>query len=253
MKTLKNISYLLFLALFGVMMPASSQDAGAILEKMDKVFFSPLDKQGKVAIILIDKTGKEKVREAEMLQKGQDKKLYRYTKPESQAGIATLSLPNNVMWLYMPAFENPKKISMLAKSQAFTGTDFSYEDMAVTPYAERYTPDSLKTEQDQYVLRLLPKATGNTAYSKIVARVHKTFGYPITMEFYNARGKKFKEATYKYEKIGKYWNAAEVVMKDLEKNHSTKILLSEVKFDQGLTDDQFTVEKLKPLGTKKVN
>jgi outer membrane lipoprotein-sorting protein len=73
------------------------------------------------------------------------------------------------------------------------------------------------------------------------------------MDYYNVMGKKFKEASYKYEKIGEYWNAAEVVMKDLEKNHSTKIRLWDMKFDQGLTDDIFTVEKLKPSEVKKNN
>jgi outer membrane lipoprotein-sorting protein len=147
--------------------------------------------------------------------------------------------------LYMPAFEKPKKISLLAKSQSFTGTDFSYEDMVTTPYVDRYKPDLLQTDQDMYGLQLTPKSK-SSAYSKIIVRINKTYGYPISMEFYNAQGKKFKTATYRYEKIGKYWNAAEVVMKDLDKNHSTKILLSDVKFDQGLSDDLFAVEKLKP-------
>ena len=243
---------LMIMSLFAGIMHASSQDASAILEKMDKIFYSPVDKQGKIAIILTDKTGKEKIREAEMFQKGRDRKLYRYTKPESQAGVATLSLPNDVMWLYMPAFEKPKKISNLAKKQSFTGTDFSYEDMATTPYSERFTPDSLETEQDLYVVRLLPKSD-NSAYSKVIVRINKPYGYPVTMEFYNVRGKKIKEANYRYEKIGEYWNAADVVMKDLEKNHSTRILLSDIKFDQGLPDDIFTVEKLNPAGTKKKN
>ena len=64
-------------------------------------------------------------------------------------------------------------------------------------------------------------------------------------------GIKFKEAVYKYEKIGKYWNASEVVMKDLEKNHSTKILISDVKFDSGISDDIFLVGNLSPLEKKK--
>jgi outer membrane lipoprotein-sorting protein len=71
------------------------------------------------------------------------------------------------------------------------------------------------------------------------------------MDIYDLKGKKFKEAAYKYEKVGKYWNATEVVMKDLDKNHSTKILITEVKFDQGLSDDLFLVEKMKPADTKK--
>ena len=252
MKTIKSAVILVILFVFAGGTNAISQDAKTILENMDKIIFSPKDKQGKVSIILIDKAGKEKIREATMMQKGRDKRLYRYTKPESQAGIATLSLPDNVMWLYMPAFEKPKKISMLAKSQSFTGTDFSYEDMLPTPYSERYTPELLKTEKDVFVLQMKPK-TDKSEYSKIIVRINKTYGYPVTMEYYNGKGKKFKESSYRYEKIGKYWNAAEVVMKDLEKNHSTRIMLFDVKFDQGLSDDLFLVEKLAPAKVKKAN
>jgi outer membrane lipoprotein-sorting protein len=244
MNSLKYAICLMIALVFAGAIDSQAQDAKTILETMDKVIFSPKDKQGKVTIILIDKEGKEKIREAVMLQKGRDKKLYRYTKPESQAGIATLSLPGDVMWLYMPAFGKPKKISMLSKSQAFTGTDFSYEDMVTTPYSDRYTPTLVKTEPDAYVLQMIPKST-KSVYSKIIARISKGNGYPVKMEFYNEKGKKFKEADYKYEKIGKYWNAAEVVMKDLEKSHTTKIQLKDVLFDQGLSDDLFVPEKLK--------
>jgi outer membrane lipoprotein-sorting protein len=227
----------------------SGQDAAAILNKMDQIGFSPKDKQGKVAIILVDKNGNEKVREAIMYQKGPDKKLYRYTKPESQAGIATLTLPNSVMWLYLPAFGKPRKISMLTKDSSFNNTDFSYEDMATTPFADRFTPELIGTSGDAFTLILQPKADKSN-YSKIIARVNKINGYAEFMEYYDVTGKKFKEATYRYEKVGQYWNAAEVVMKDLEKNHSTKILITDVKFDQGLSDDLFLVENLKPAEKK---
>ncbi|HSH19680.1 MAG TPA: outer membrane lipoprotein-sorting protein [Draconibacterium sp.] len=222
----------------------SAQDAKAILAAMDNVMFSSKDKSGKVTIILTEKDGSEKVREAEMFQKGPDKKLYRYTKPESQAGIATLSLPDGVMWMAMPAFANPKRISILSKSQSFTGTDFSYEDMATIPYSERFTPEIRDVGANDYVLDLIP-ISNKSNYSKIILRVDKKNGYPIWMKFYNLQGRMFKEATYKYEKIGEYWNAAEVVMKDLEKDHSTTIKLSDIKFDQGLSDDLFLVENLK--------
>jgi outer membrane lipoprotein-sorting protein len=249
MRTIRNKSLLLILTLFTVIINAASQDAMTILNKMDRVMFSPKDRQGKVVIILTDKTGKEKIREASMMQKGNDKKLYRYTKPESQAGMATLALPGDVMWIYLPAFANPKKISILSKDQAFNNTDFSWEDMASTAYADRYTPELLESEDDAHVLSMVPKS-GKSNYSKVIVRINKLNGYPLTMEFYDQKGKKFKEASYRYEKIGEYWNASEVIMKDLEKNHSTRILISEVKFDQGLNDDLFLVEKLKPSKAK---
>jgi outer membrane lipoprotein-sorting protein len=228
---------------------SSGQDAAAILNRMDQIGFSPKDKQGKVTIIVSDKSGKEKVREAIMYQKGPDKKLYRYTKPESQAGIATLTLPNSIMWLYLPAFGKPRKISVLTKESTFNNTDFSYEDMATTPFADRFIPELVDSKGDVFILKLQPKAEKSN-YSKIIVSINKTHGYAELMEYYDLTGKKFKEATYSYEKVGQYWNATEVVMKDIEKNHSTKILISEVKFDQGLSDDLFLLENLKPSEKK---
>ena len=222
-----------------------AQDAHDLLAKLDNIMFAPEDKQGIVSIILVDKSGEESSREAEMFQKGRDKKLYRYTKPEKQAGIATLSLPGGVMWIYMPAFGNPKKITLLAKSQAFNQTDFSYEDMAMEPMSDRFYPIFIEESNNELILELTPRGD-KSSYSKVVVTQHKTNYYPIRMEYYDKGGKKFKEATYTYEKIGKYWNAREVVMTDLKKELSTKIPLKDVKFDQGLPDELFTVENLKP-------
>jgi outer membrane lipoprotein-sorting protein len=156
------------------------------------------------------------------------------------------------MWLFLPAFGKPKKISMLTKDSSFNNTDFSYKDIATTPYADRFTPELLESSDGIYLLQLMPKS-GKSNYSKIIARINKENGYAETMEFYDLKGKKFKEAVYSYEKVGKYWNAGEVLMKDLEKKHSTRILISDVKFDQGLSDDIFLVEKMKPAETNKQN
>ncbi len=238
---LLNAAILLQVGIAGIF----AQDASTLLQNMDNIIFSPKDKQGTITIILTDKSGKEKVREAIMMQKGSDKKLFRYTKPESQAGIATLSLPDGIMWMYMPAFGKPKKISLLAKSQAFTGTDFSYEDMANEPYTNRYEPELLSSDDKEYVLELIP-VSEKSDYSKIIVNLDKTNYYPILMEYFDKKGRKFKEAVYKYQKIGQYWNAEEVIMTNLKKQHSTKILLSDIVFDQGLSDEEFTVEAMVP-------
>ncbi|MBP6977975.1 MAG: outer membrane lipoprotein-sorting protein [Lentimicrobiaceae bacterium] len=240
-----NRTILLFLAISLVCtVKTYGQDAVSILWKVDKVIFAPKDKQGNVKMILKDKSGNEKIREAIMMQKGIDKKLYRYTKPESQVGIATLSLPGDETWLYMPAFGKPRKIDLLTRSQAFTGTDFSYEDMEPRTYSDRFIPKLLEVRETEYVLDLIPKSA-QSEYSRVIAHIHKVNSYPILLEYFDKQKKKIKEATYEYEKIGPYWNAREVTMTDLRKGHSTRTIMTDVKFDQGLGDDLFTVEKLK--------
>lgn len=245
MKNTINSLLVIFLSAFMVF-NTQAQSADELLNEMDNIIFGAKDKQGNVKIILINRSGKEKTREATMMQKGTDKKIYRYTMPESQAGIATLSLPDGIMWLYMPAFGKPKKISLLAKSQAFTGTDFSYEDMATTPYASRFTPSLTESTENAFIIELIPKSD-ESSYSKIIVTLDKQNYYPLKMEYFDKGKRKFKEATYEYLKSGKYWYAQEVIMADLNKQHMTKILLSDIKFDQGIPDDEFTVEKLVPL------
>jgi len=221
---------------------ASAQDAAAILKNMDGVLFAPKDMTGNNKIILIDKNGKEEVREAYIKQKGSDERIMRFTAPASQAGISVLSLPNDVMYLYLPAFGKERRISASVKNQNFAGTDFTYDDMATKPYSDKYSAKILKTGADSYQLELIPSE--NSDYSKIIATVNKANYYPEKMEFYDKGNTRIKEATYSFTKVGKYWNSTEIEMYDLRKNHRTKMLMSDVKFDTGLSDDEFTVRKL---------
>jgi outer membrane lipoprotein-sorting protein len=235
----------LFTVLFGIgsIISANAQDATTILEKMDDVMYSPKDMTGKNTIILIDRNGKEEIREAIIQQKGNDKRMFRFTSPASQAGIAVLSLPDDVMYLYLPAFGRERRIASSAKNQNFAGTDFSYDDMESVPFSVKYTPKLIKNEANVFILELTPK--GRSDYSKIVVHVNKTNYYPELMEYYDKGNTKVKEAKYTFKKIGNYWNAAEIEMSDLKKNHKTKMQMSDVKYDTGLTDDDFTVRKLK--------
>lgn len=240
-KYLPDIIALIVFFLAGIT-AAVAQDGAELLKKMDHVIFAPKDKQAQVQILVSGGTKDDKVREALLMQKGADRKIYRYTKPESQAGVATLSLPGDIMWLYMPAFEKPKKISLLAKSQAFTGTDFAYEDIPVQPYSDRYTPKFLKIEGSNYLLELVPKSDKSN-YSRLIVAIDQKNHFPVRIDYYDKKGGKQKEALYKYVKTGNYWNAEEVTMTDLKKGSQTRITMSDVIFDQGLPDDLFTVEK----------
>ncbi len=224
---------------------ANAQDANAILKKADDVLYSAKDQSSKIKIVLIDKQDREKVREANILQKGSDTRLFRFTSPASQAGIAFLSLPNDVMYIYMPAFGKERRIASHVKNQSFAGTDFSYDDMEAKPFSEKYNPKFIKTEDNYYVLELIPKSGIKTDNSKIIMKVNNSNYCPEIFEFYNKGNQKFKEATYSFKKVGNYWAPIEIVMKNLKKNHTTKMITSDIQYDIGLSDDEFTVRKLK--------
>jgi outer membrane lipoprotein-sorting protein len=223
--------------------PAFSQDAVTILKKMDDVMFSPKDMTGKMKVVMTDKNGKTETREAALQQKGNDMRLFRFTSPASQAGIAVLSLPDDVMYLYLPAYGKERRIASSAKNQNFAGTDFSYEDMESKSYSVKYTPGLLKTDATGFIMELIPKAPSD--YSKIIVKVSKTDFYPESMEFYDRGNNLVKTAIYTFTRIGKYWNASAVEMTSMKTGRKTSMLMSGIQYDVGLTDDDFTIRKLK--------
>lgn len=243
MKLLYQCTFSLLLVFTGSVISVNAQDAGTILKNMDNVLYAPKDMTGTNTIILIDKNGRQEVREANVKQKGTDKRIMRFTSPASQSGIAVLALPDDVMYMYLPAFGRERRISASVKNQNFAGTDFSYDDMEPRPYAEKYTPKLIETRENVYVLELIPK--GRSDYSRIIVNVNKEEFYPESMEYYDKGNNKVKEASYIFKKVGSYWNAAEIEMKNLKKDHITKMQTSDVMYDTGLSDDEFTVRRLK--------
>lgn len=219
-------------------------DADLMLHKMDKTLFSYQDKTANVKMVLTNLTSnKEKVKEAILMQKDSNKKLFRYTSPKSDKGIATLSLPNNEIYLYLPLFKKPKKITNLAEKNTFNKSDFSISDMATKSYAEKYSAKIIKSDATYNILELKPKE-GKSNYNRIVVYVNKNYFYPEKFEYFNHKNQLIKIAKYHYVKNNGYWVADVVSMEDLKKKHKTTISMTNIELNKGLKDEIFTLENL---------
>lgn len=243
MKKLKLLTqvFVLFVVFSGLKLQA--QDANQILKNIDAILTAPSDISENVSITLIDKTGKKQVRTANVWMKGKDKRLFKFTSPASSKGIGFLSLPKDVMYLYMPAFGKERRISSSVKNQKFAGTDLTYDELQSKDYSEKYSAKLLKTEGNNYVLQLTPKQ--NSKFSKLIMKVDKTNNLPNYIESYDKGGNKVKSSTMVFKKSGKFWYASKVTVKDLKTHHSTIMTVSSVKFNTSLSDDLFTLRNLK--------
>jgi outer membrane lipoprotein-sorting protein len=65
--------------------------------------------------------------------------------------------------------------------------------------------------------------------------------YPTKIEHYGKGEKLYKiMIREKLEKVNGYWISRESEMEDLKAEHKTKMIIVDVKFDSGLSDDKFT-------------
>ncbi|HEY4717060.1 MAG TPA: outer membrane lipoprotein-sorting protein [bacterium] len=248
MKKFILLSLIMLSGMFDLQIRAEKKQltASQILEKVDNIISAPKDQDMKVKLILIDKTGKEDLREMSMLQKGSDKRLVRFLSPAAQRGIAFLSLPDDIMYLYLPAFNKTRRIASHIKNTKFAGTDFTYEDLEAKEYSKKYMPELLKEEENYYILQLNPREGIKTDYSKVIIKVKTDNFYPVEIECYDKGNNFFKKMTAKnIEKVQGYWVSKESEMEDLRENHRTKMIIEEVRFDTGVSDEKFTERYLK--------
>jgi outer membrane lipoprotein-sorting protein len=217
-----------------------------ILSKVDQTANAPKDRVATLKMVLVDKSGEEKERELTMWQKGDQKRLIRFLSPADVSGVGFLSLTDEQMYLYMPAFKKIRRIASHIKNESFMGTDFSYDDIAQTKYADDYTAKILEETETHYVLELSPKPGKDADYSRLKMWVDKKTYVYDKIEYYDKKDKLQKALqTRKIKQVDGYWTPQEMEMHDVQKEHKTTMLFTEIKHDTGLEDELFTQRYLK--------
>lgn len=244
MKTLKIILIIALFSFFAKSVFALSGDE--ILKQAEDVLNAPKDRTIKERMILQKPGGSEKERTVVVYQKGSDKRLIVFLAPADIKGVGLLSLTDDMMYLYMPAFRKIRRIASHIKNENFMGTDFSYEDLAETEYSDEYFATLEKEEENQYVLELKPRPEADVGYSKLRMWVDKETFYPVKTAYFSQGGKTIKRfIAENIKNVDSYWVPMKGTMETLKSGHRTILEVIEIKHDSGITDKFFTKRNLK--------
>ena len=220
--------------------PPQTTAAQAVLVRVDSVLNAPKDQTQQVELTLIEKDGTERSRTLSMWQKGDETRTVKFLAPADVRNIAFLSLPGDVMYLYLPAFKKVRRIASHVKNQRFAGTDFTYDDMGTIKYSEDYDARLEGESPESLVLVLTPKEGVQKDYEQLKMWVTRATFYPTRTEYYDRAGSLWKVMEWReIAQVEGYWTAAEIEMHDLKAEHRT-VMRSQSSFDTGLSDDLFT-------------
>ena len=170
---------------------AGAETTLTVDEIMDKIDEASPDFSTQKTIsemILTDKDGKEEIREMIMFsQKGEDEKtstLVRFLSPKSVKDVTLLNVNDGEkIYLYMPAYNKPRRIAGSSKGEEFMGTGLSYEDMSMDYKDKDYDKKLLEETDDEYIIEVLPSGE-DVSYKKIILTVDKEKFYAKKVEFY---------------------------------------------------------------------
>jgi len=237
----------------GMVVYAGAETTLTVDEIMDKVDETAPDFTTQKTIsemILIDKDGNEEIREMVMfsqkVENDQKNTLVRFLSPKSVKGVTLLNINDGEkIYLYMPAYNKPRRIAGSSKGEEFMGTGLSYEDMSMDYKDKDYEKKLLEETDNEYIIEVLPSGE-DVSYKKIMLTIDKEKFYAKKVEFYKVIEDLTK--TLEIVQIQIDENAKitpiEIVFTDLEKNQKTKIVIKEMAYNVELSSDFFSIRTL---------
>ncbi|HMB00866.1 MAG TPA: outer membrane lipoprotein-sorting protein [Spirochaetota bacterium] len=181
---------------------------------------------------------------------GNEKQLLRYLHPAKVKGTAFLILNSgDDIWAYFSATGRVRRIARHARRQKMMGSDFTYEDMSMTAFKEKYKAELLGEDKvfakACYKLKLIPKE--RSSYAKLIVWTDKKLFVPLLVNYY-AAGEKTAYKQFmqgKIKVINSYPVARMVIMKNLEDNSQTIMQVLQVEMKPNINEDMFVPSYLK--------
>ncbi|MCD4791062.1 MAG: outer membrane lipoprotein-sorting protein [Bacteroidales bacterium] len=210
------------------------------------------DQTSNLTMTLINKSGKERIRKIKQFTKdmGDMEKSIMFF--QSPADVKNTSFMNwtyddesksDDQWIYLPALKKTKRISSDSKSDYFMGSDFTYDDLG----DRKLDDDTHKLLREEtidgvayYVVESTPKDE-DYMYTKTITWIRKDSFIGLKKEFYDEDEDLLKTLHIKkFEKISGFIIITNSEMHNVQKDHKTKMVLSDIKINTGISDSKFT-------------
>jgi hypothetical protein len=215
-----------------------------------------------MSMVLIDKRGKQRVREYKRYSIDQKDDIYSmmfFNKPTNIKDTSFLSLDyfgdrDDDQWLYLPALKKVKRIASDDKSSSFMGSDFTYSDMTkknTDDYEYKLLKESKVRGNNVWVIQAIPKAQktiDETGYTKSIIFIRKDNFVMTRAIHFVKQGKKLKYMDVeKLETIDGIDTATKLTMttkKGKKTLHKTAIIINDIKYNQDINKSIFNTRNI---------
>lgn len=215
-------------------------------------------------MILTNKKGSVREREVVCYMKDYgdtDKTVIVFRTPKDVAGVGYLmfeydekadgTTPDSDRWLYMPAMKKVRRISGSGSGDDFMGTDFTYDDMGdrgLSKDTYNLLGEEVVQESDDKVVCWKVECIAKDKTEKNSRRIvwiRKDNYIMQKAEFYDRQNNLQRELLCSdIKKIDGYWNTGKMFMKNVQTDHTTLLVMKDVKYNATVNDSWFTVASL---------
>ena len=98
-----------------------------------------------------------------------------------------------------------------------------------------------------YILESIPKKNINSEYSKHYTWIDSSLLIPLKEISYDKNEKILKEKEFNYKQINSFHILNKIIVKNIQNNHSTKLIFDEIELNIKIKDDLFHERHLKRI------
>ncbi len=206
--------------------------------------------QANVTLKIIEANGDVKTRDLK-LQTLRDGKVYyamaRILSPADVKGTAVLAEikdGNENQWLYLPSSKQVRRVVSSKKSSGVLGSELSPDDLN-SAALKGATAKILRKDAKMALIEVTP-SKGSSDYTKVLLTMSLPKALPQEMVYFKG-AKEVKRVEFQ-NYIGtksNIYRAQKLIVRNLENNRSTEVLLSDLKINLNLNSRDFTVAALK--------
>jgi predicted RND superfamily exporter protein len=218
----------------------------------------------RLKMTLIDKRGKERVRETIGYRKyfGEEKRtILFYSAPSNVKGTSFLTYDypdkstDDDQWLYLPALRKVRRISASDRGDYFLGTDFTYDDIKnerkvdIEDYNFKTLKEDEVDEQKNYLVEAIPRNESiakELGYGRLLLWVRSDIWMITSIEYSDLKGNPLK--TFKAEDIRQIdgiWTRHKLSVSNHKTGHTSIFTVSDVRYDSRIKDSLFTERSMK--------
>ncbi len=223
-------------------------------EIIEKVYNRPEgdDMTSNLTMTLINKSGKERIRKIKQFTKDMgemEKSIMFFQSPADVKNTSFMNWSyddeskNDDQWIYLPALKKTKRISSDSKSDYFMGSDFTYDDLGdrkLDDDTHKLIGEEIIDGVDYYIVESISKDE-DYIYSKTITWIRKDKFIGLKKEFYDEDEDLLKILHIKrFEEISGFLVITNSEMQNVQKNHKTMMVLSDININTGISDSKFT-------------
>jgi hypothetical protein len=160
---------------------------------------------------------------------------------ETEVSVARAANDEIHTRVYLPAIRRVRDIEADARGESFLGTDFNYEDLGLEPIAfQRHTVTGEDTVNGTRCRKVESVPERGWWYGKIVRCLDPQTHLPVRTDYYDRNGILWKTRTIDtIATVQGHPTATSITMTTVPARTSTKMVLTDVRYDTGLGDDAF--------------